>query len=192
MSYILDALKKSDQERRQNHVPTLQTINRPSYVEKKPGLAFELGVFFTGAIVLIAITAWWYQTSSVAEFSIPKLAEPVRTNNVENPLDINPVEKSFSEESINVESAGNNKKIDTPIVELWELPDPIRKTVPSLTFSFHVYSSNPERRTIIINKRRVREGDTMENGLLLNEITEEGAILQWNNRRFYINVVENW
>jgi general secretion pathway protein B len=79
------------------------------------------------------------------------------------------------------------------VVEFWQLPDPIQKKIPALTFSFHVYSTNPDKRTIIINKRRVKQGDTVSEELVLEEITQQGVILQWQGlHRFTINVVENW
>jgi len=62
MSYILDALKKSDQERKRGNVPTLQTVHIPMNVEQqKPWglyaliillllvLAFVVGMLVSGA-----------------------------------------------------------------------------------------------------------------------------------------------
>ncbi len=56
-----------------------------------------------------------------------------------------------------------------------------------------MYSANVDRRTIIINKRRVKEGAVVSEGLTLIEITEKGVVLDWKKRyRFMIDVVENW
>jgi general secretion pathway protein B len=42
----------------------------------------------------------------------------------------------------------------------------------------HVYSDNPEKRLVFINGKRYREGDSLEQDCILEEITAEGVILK--------------
>ncbi len=178
MSYILDALKKSDQERQQNNGPNLQTIQRPHLINKRGG-ARNLQVVLLFTVVVLLVAAGWYfyggsisinKASVAAAPVVETQPAPVVTQSLPEPA------PTYSEP-----------------VEFSQLPDPVQQAVPALTFSFHVYSDNPERRTIIINKRRVREGDAVTPGLVLESITSQGVVLQWQGQhRFTINVVENW
>ena len=61
-----------------------------------------------------------------------------------------------------------------------------------MTYSFHVYSDNPEDRTIIINGRRMREGGRVATGLRLEEITEQGVVLDFEGDLIYVPVVDGW
>jgi len=78
------------------------------------------------------------------------------------------------------------------IEEVGELPDEVRNNLPAMTFSFHVYSLNPQQRTIIINNRRMREGDEVSAGVQLQEITEDGVILGYEQHRIHISVLSGW
>jgi general secretion pathway protein B len=183
MSYILDALKKSDQERQENTGPTLQTVHRPRLMTNRNGSMFWFGLIILLLVVLLA-TVWFYFTYS---------ADPTRQEtSALQVLGAGASEKVNSTARVKPEITEPSSVGSAPVVEFGELPDPIKKQIPPLTFSFHVYSDNPDRRTIIINKRRAREGVVVESDLRLDEITEEGVVLSWQSHRFYINVVESW
>ena len=47
-----------------------------------------------------------------------------------------------------------------------------------MNISFHVYSDNPERRLVLINGKRYKEGDSLEQDCVLEGITPEGLILR--------------
>jgi general secretion pathway protein B len=81
---------------------------------------------------------------------------------------------------------------DARIEEVDELPEEVRNNLPAMTFSFHVYSANPQQRTIIINNRRMREGEEVNAGLVLQQITEDGVILQYLQHRIHISVLSGW
>lgn len=175
MSYILDALKKSEQERQQNNGPSLQTVHRPHLINKHAGkrsVLIVLLLLITGAMVLAG--GWYFYNKPIPDAepvaAVPAIVEPQLVTDVTPQIELSRYIAEFS-----------------------ELPDPVQQAIPALTFSFHVYSDNPARRTIIINKRRVREGDNVSEGLLLESITPQGVVLQWQGQhRFAINVVENW
>ena len=79
-----------------------------------------------------------------------------------------------------------------PVQQLWELPEAVRRGLPPMTYSFHVYSSDPQRRTIIINNRTLREGQQVSDGVLLEEITPDGVILATGGYRVQIPVLGEW
>ena len=176
MSYILDALKKSDQERQQNNGPSLQTVHRPHLVNKQARNKTIIILLLLIVLAVIAAAGWFFYASPVLQQ--PSVSKPM-TQPIAQPEPVQAVAPQLTPADY--------------IVEFSELPDPVQKAIPALTFSFHVYSDNPARRTIIINKRRVREGDNISAGLLLEAITEQGVVLQWQGQhRFNINVVESW
>lgn len=206
MSYILDALKKSDQERQQGNNPTLQTIHKPNFADDTSSKWRFVALIMAMLVLSLAALAVWYllASSETARQSVELTSEQALVNRVDQadtsstPDVVATVPVNHAQKLTTVEDRDEQTRVTEPavlatVVEFWELPDPIQQQIPSLTFSFHVYSTNAERRTIIINKRRVKEGAVVAEGLTLIEITKDGVVLDWKNRhRFMINVVENW
>jgi general secretion pathway protein B len=81
MSYILDALRKSDQQRRRGAAPTLLTLQRSAVVRKRPAyLAYGLlAVVLVGAGVVIGWLRPW-QTEQAA----PRRPESVAAASIES------------------------------------------------------------------------------------------------------------
>ncbi|MGV8074077.1 MAG: general secretion pathway protein GspB [Syntrophobacteraceae bacterium] len=67
---------------------------------------------------------------------------------------------------------------------LKDLPPSIRQAIPRMTFSVLIYSNKPAERMININGRATREGQEVSEGLKLEEITQDGAILNFKGYRF--------
>jgi len=55
-------------------------------------------------------------------------------------------------------------------------------TVPRI--DVHVYDTNPQRRFILANLKKYREGERLENGALLEKITPEGVQLSFQGKQF--------
>jgi general secretion pathway protein B len=70
------------------------------------------------------------------------------------------------------------------VPDLRELPLPVQKGLPSLSFSMLVYSDKPTDRMININGRMMHEGQEVSPGLKLEAITPNGAILNFQGHRF--------
>ena len=73
-----------------------------------------------------------------------------------------------------------------------DLPIDVLQQIPALEFSAHVYSTNPQQRSIVINGRFMEEGDHVASDLYLSEITADGAIFDFQGRRFHQRVVSTW
>ena len=52
----------------------------------------------------------------------------------------------------------------------------------------HVYSDQPDKRFVLINSRRYREGEQLSEGPLVEAITREGAVLRYEGQRFLLSV----
>lgn len=59
-------------------------------------------------------------------------------------------------------------------------------SLPDLRLSLHVYDADPARRYLLLNGLRLREGDVMPDGLRVERITEDGAIMGWRGHRFLL------
>ncbi len=58
----------------------------------------------------------------------------------------------------------------------------------ALNLDVHVYSDQREKRFVMINSRRYREGEPLREGPLLESISQDGAILQHQGQRFLLPV----
>ncbi len=69
---------------------------------------------------------------------------------------------------------------------LYQLPFAIRKDIPKLKLNIHVFDEDPEKRIAILNGVRFAIDDTIEEGIFLKDIVEEGAVLEAAGQEFLI------
>jgi general secretion pathway protein B len=67
---------------------------------------------------------------------------------------------------------------------LSELPAQMKKALPSIHITSHLYRGNS--RLVSINGRIMSQGVSMDDGLFLEEITPEGVILSFRGHRFRV------
>lgn len=67
---------------------------------------------------------------------------------------------------------------------LHELPEQIRKEIPSIAISGYIYSSNQADRTMLINQRLMHEGDRINADLRLEKMTTDSAIFSYKGYRY--------
>ncbi len=65
------------------------------------------------------------------------------------------------------------------------LPPPVQSQIPRHRISVHVYSADPARRFVILNSRRMGEGDSSGDGLRLERIRPDGVVLNYGKHRFF-------
>jgi len=206
MSFILDAIKKSENERqrsRQPDVHSLQDSIPPSKTEPSTGNRLILLVI---AIVIIIAASWWLWLQIAPQLS-PRLVELLQGSQVEQAAvngDDTSTNASLSDnnssttgkvnDATNISSYSSDDELppNSQIKELWQLPADYQSTIPELEFSFHVFSNDHEERMIIINGRRMREGQMVSRGLTLRVITETGVILHSGDQFFHVDVIEKW
>jgi general secretion pathway protein B len=58
--------------------------------------------------------------------------------------------------------------------------------VPQLRLDLHVYAARPQERFVMINMKKLREGDSLPEGVRVESITPEGAVLSYNGSRFLL------
>ena len=221
MSYILDALKKSEQERVRGTAPSVQTLHSSSinYHSSKS----QLWPYFLLAAVVINLAAQLFFMMSQSDQASSARTTPVSLEseaavpNIERKTvrklpDANADEVSQADaivyrpvampakSEVSVNRTQTPVEIETPkyqqpaasIVELDELPLNILQHIPAMEFSAHVYSSNPIQRSMVINGRFMEEGDRLNSDLYLAEITPDGAIFNYQGQLFHQRVVSAW
>ncbi|MEO6080974.1 MAG: general secretion pathway protein GspB [Steroidobacteraceae bacterium] len=58
--------------------------------------------------------------------------------------------------------------------------------LPTLRMSLHVYDELPGNRYVLLNSRRLREGDELPDGVKVERITPRGVVLDVGGRRFLL------
>jgi general secretion pathway protein B len=71
-------------------------------------------------------------------------------------------------------------------IRAWELPLSIRRNLPKLNLTIHVYSVESHRRFVLVNGQRFVIGDTIADGARLVDIQREGAIVDFREYRFLL------
>jgi len=218
MSYILDALKKSEQERGHGSVPGVQTIHSSSinyHHDKKstwPLLLVALVLINITVLVYFILTKDQPQTVTAIQQQPDNNSVIASTQYSDDPntlqeRSVNPVAVTDTRQDTIPTLAANNydeESVDLPImktrqtersaeiVELYDIPLNVRQHIPAMEFSAHVYSTNAAQRSIVINGRFMEEGDPVTSDLILNEITSDGAIFDFQGYRFNASVLSGW
>jgi general secretion pathway protein B len=58
--------------------------------------------------------------------------------------------------------------------------------LPELRLDLHVYATQPQDRFALINMHRVHEGDTLQGGVRVENITPDGVVMSHNGSRFLL------
>ncbi len=83
-------------------------------------------------------------------------------------------------------STSSGKQDSGPVPDISSLSTDIREGLPDIKISGHIYSNNPSSRLATVNGGIVREGDTIEGGLKVEEITINGVIFNSSGTRFIV------
>jgi general secretion pathway protein B len=196
MSFILDALKKSETERQQqgsaefSNVPTSSAKSNPARWLWL--LAALLGINFA-VLIGILMRSEPTPTETVADQS-------TQISNVEETTEAPaPDEAASFEEQIAV-AIGEHEKLEEH-QELAPPPRPASKAIlptidqlrlngslqlAELHLDIHVYSEDPAGRFVFINMVKHREQSRIAEGPIVNEITPDGVILRYQGRNFLL------
>ncbi len=205
MSYLLDALRKAERERRLGEVPDLGTEIADGTASHGNGL--PVWVFWLiGVVVAVNLggmaAMWWVwsadppasASSSAAEEIAPMPASPadfaVSADPVERvtPPPAEPVARATPEPAPVAEPAepapALSDRNDDTVPTRRALPAAQQQRLPDLDMNGLLYSSIPGRSFVLINGRRYHQGERTAAGPAVESIDEEGAILNHQGLRF--------
>jgi general secretion pathway protein B len=192
MSYILDALRKSDQQRRLGGVPTLATAAAMSVPSEIPTIVVRrlLGLLL---IAVIATAIIWLRPSImemimtgsvVAPAESPPALLPTQTAKPEVRIKVAvPVVVTADEPGKGLVKSVQNEMPRRKLQVEPSKPESMRNALPVMSITVHAYSSKPEDRLVSINGQLLKEGDTLAPGLILEQITPEGMIFDYRGKR---------
>src|SRR4030042_3115092 len=206
MSYILDALKKSEKERQRGTVPDILTIQEPLSEEpkKRPLLLYLLlaAILFNTGLLVWLMSPWQSKKPNLiqltdrqqSESKLPESPSPdlSKTNSPE-------VKMAMKEEALKVapqqahvssEQKLSNREAPLPnkIYNLNEVPLSLQQRHPTFAISVSLYSDDPAFRMAKINGQVMKEGQYLTAGLKLEEIIPDGVILMYQNYRFRVGL----
>lgn len=71
-------------------------------------------------------------------------------------------------------------------VRVWELPLSVRRNLPELRLSIHVFAVEQDQRFVLVNGERFVTGDMISSNVRLVEIRREGAVVDFRDYRFLL------
>lgn len=244
MSYILDAIAKSEQERRQLEVPGAKALSIPAEAGSPPRRLAPILIVIALVLNAAVVGVWIQSEKSIEEEAgnaavvVSKPAQKVEAEVVEQStgsekdnqpvveaaktakteqvrIDAEPVTVKVEKEAVddgwvriepnslqesvraaeNVQAArGDNPAGETLVVSrLRDLPESVRKDLPTVKFSGHLYSSDPSSSLVFLdNQRPVMQGQQIVEEVYLNEITADGVVVEFRGYLIEVGVLQNW
>jgi general secretion pathway protein B len=226
MSYILDALKKSDQDRKQGEVPginSFQSQPRPPRSTSRIMFYILIGALLINALVLgiwalsrqpeiVVATADLPETvtgktdaplpedveatwsAEIITETAPTTTAPVPAEATTTPpepeaaeIDTIPITETESETDISADEDEAPKKL----IKYRNLPANVRNDLKDINISVHYYANEPASRMASVNGRIMRQGQSVKDGLVLDEITRKGVIFTFRKYRFSMDVFKH-
>jgi general secretion pathway protein B len=198
MSFILDALKKSEAERQRRAGPALLEMR-----VVRPQRHVPTWVWVGGAMLLLVnlLGGLWLvlrpATNAITAGSAPTVITSAVQSHV---IAAAPALKSNAAAEAPYVVAGDDTATDnaadlapaiaadtaTPASQLRRYSD-MAGELPALRLDFHVYSPTVAARYAFINMHKVREGETTAEGMRVIAITRDGVELSYRNKDFLLS-----
>jgi general secretion pathway protein B len=225
MSFILDALKKSEIERQRQSMPGLIDAPTTSRRARLPLWAILLGCLLAiNTVVLIVVlmrsgapsAASTGAASSARHEAVPADLKPPAVDEHFSPLSQAPVyapeipvPPAETASSAELAAAATRAIAQRAAPHAARRPDPVLieeeasdndEVLPSINevnltgaqalaemhLDVHVYATKPADRFVYINMRKYHEGNTLQEGPVLERIRRDGVVLNYQGLRFIL------
>jgi general secretion pathway protein B len=215
MSFILDALRKSEIERQRQSGPSIAEFPIARQDHRLPIALVVIGLLLA---VNIAVVVYFMlrdtgSPAAVAASATPTSEPPPATVPAAQPPPAarSPLESQSLPAELQLEPPA--VYYDSPATEAPDAPDPTllpeavarpgvdygdapqgddlasvaaATGLPELSVDLHVFTADPAKRAVFINGRRYTQGARTAEGPVVEEITPEGAVLSYRGRRFQL------
>ncbi|OQY22640.1 MAG: hypothetical protein B6I37_06785 [Desulfobacteraceae bacterium 4572_35.2] len=194
MSFILEALKKSEKNRQKSSAPNLETQHHssPKAPSKRPlwiGL-FVLFVLLFNGVALIWLFGPWQQAKVQPQQQPLSASSHMNTEHAEStavPVIPQPVTTIETQPTTTVSAIAPPVTPEQPTaVTISELPAHIQQQLPEFTMSVHGYAGD-NNSLIRLNNKIMRQGGILDGRYRLEEITPDGAIFSYQGYWFKIS-----
>lgn len=202
MSFILDALKKSEAERQRQNAPGIANVPDARSGQTKHKWIWLVAILLT--INLAALVAVLYLANSSSPEAV-----------ISTPVNIDPSDQSDTSFSEIVAEAKKTRRptaqerpLPAPepevVSEPAQQPEPAGPTVsesyptlndlrasgdlalPEMHLDIHVFSGQPSERFVFINMTKYKENARLSEGPVVKQITPEGVILDYEGTDFLL------
>lgn len=219
MSFILDALRKSENERQRGSVPDVARIPLAHPEQRMPRWAITLIAFL--AVCTVALAAAWWQSQrnglgrAPASSPVATVAPSAETSGAvavperavaELPEGPAPRERARTAPAPTIERRAVTAPavVETPPEPETEAPPARRASgpppptlaqvraegvdVPALQLQLHSFSGSRGSRFVFINGARYGEGESLDSGPRVVQITATGVVLEHEGREFLLTL----
>ncbi len=222
MSYILDALRKSELERRPGAAARAQVLRDPGPALLPPRRLAWYALPIAGVLVLVVgvyllltrpadqapVTIAGDDASAGAsipsapvtppapaaqnvpvtspaasEAPAPK-ASPVRDLAEQTRIAPKPAPRTVARAAVPRTSAPVARTVADDVRLLRLMPPDFQSALPQMVVNIHVYSNAEAERILYINNRQYHAGDKVRDDVVVEEIVEDGAVLNFRGQRF--------
>ncbi len=215
MSFILDALKKSESDRQEQADTEFATVPSSPAAPAAPRWMWVLGILLMINIIVLLALMLKPDAAPVVSEAAPnqaalKQATPTAVDATPSSNTPTTESASFADQ---VAVARQNQPARsrpvpqqvtatniTPAVSVKNLPQSAAAILPSLTelrmngrlqlpdlhVDIHVYSDVQSERFVFINMHKYKENSSLDEGPVLKEITSDGVILEHNGMVFIL------
>jgi general secretion pathway protein B len=244
MSYILEALKKAEQQREIGQVPRIDSEHEPATVGLSSRWVMVVVLILLINAGLLLVLFWPDGSTGVSgpvamssdALPVTRAIPPPRPQRADNPgivslpepvtgkvlkhdrektiVPAQPAVKASAPLVVSkpvpqaIEAPAKTKPV-VPPVALPPRPEPVKESAPDqytrnlpvwpqvpahifqqmsggLKLDVHVYSDQPQDRFVLINLQKYHEGEKLQEGPVLDEITLEGVVLSLQGQQFLV------
>jgi general secretion pathway protein B len=209
MSFILDALKKSESERQRQQGPGLMDSGISARRRRLPAWAIIICVLLGINVVILAVMLLRQQTPAApAPAPVPAkvVAASAPSPTHFSPLDSGPVyapeipvdqPEPGAGSTVQGAPASRGQRSESAAPDSGAQDDEILpdisqvtlaggQTLPDLHLDVHVYATRAADRFVYINMRKYREGAVLAEGLNVEHIRRDGVVLNYQGVRFLL------
>jgi general secretion pathway protein B len=200
MSYILDALNKSEEEKQQHRTPSLNTIHQEPNRKRTQNRSWTAILSLLILMNLVGLMIWlFFFSGSSSRPTLSRTQPDVSSSPVSTaPSRRTPSSVAPSVTPPELTSSTSGRAQISPSVSLEKplesaaVPDLINQEIAAIRFSSHIYASDADLRMVVINGQPLRENARFGSALELSQITEDGVIIQYQDHSIHVNVLSQW
>jgi len=198
VSYILDALKRSERSRQRHRPLVYRSASTAARVVPNTFIAILIGVLLVGTVVAVY---WWRLSSTTPEPDLPvtevpmpaasasagqeKIAERLRPPALSHSSTESGFRPLADSTTVTRRAAPPPREDNAgPVPLLTAMPAEFQDRLPPMEVNIHVYSPDPAQRILYINNRAYRQGDEVTGGAVVEEVVPDGVVLYYDAQRF--------
>ena len=221
MSFILDALKKSESDRQRHSGPALFEVKVAPPRSALPLWAVAVAALLVVNLAILMWMLWPHPAARSADSStaaatraaqaptaaaastparaplsltLPAASPPgaapalppapgAASGAADNPDDYAPAAEPAAAPSL----SNRVRRATADGVPLYQdAAATAGASIPQLRLDLHVFAQRPQDRFVMINMHKLREGDSLPEGVHVDSITPEGAVLSYSGARFLL------